>query len=750
MGRPLAHRLAAALPALLLLLLSKVSAQSGPHYAAMNHFAVHNARLLLVTGATLSLNVTTPIKSGDWVTVSWSLPAGVVPSASDIVAYYSPSTADVTFTAPVKFQNATGAAQGQLSFRLLNQRRDGVFVYYTGGLVSPMGVARSVPVTFANPNEPTSIHLALTGVAGKMAVTWTSWNSSSYMPGPTVRWKAGTQAAWSSAAASTRTYTVQDMSAYDPRGQLSIAAGKGWMDPGQLHTGVMTSLPPATQVVYQVGSDQTGWSAVWNFTTGPGLGQPTRVAVTADMGQAEVDGSNIIHGNPVSAQFSRRSYFSMQPSINTSNRLAAMVATGDASLVLHNGDLSYAMGYGALWDVYGERTQGAAARAPWMVAQGNHESNWVGNPHSGRFNVTNTDSGGECGVPTSMRYPMPPPATTADSPWHSYDYGSIHFTTMSTEHPFHMGSPQYQFLAADLAAAAAARDAATVTGQNSDKPRWIVFSGHRPFVISSPYNNGPASDTPVAVEMQQALGPLWDMYGVDLTLSGHHHSYQRSQPLAIDVPQAPCSNGAQAGTIHIVLGNGGAGFSTCGGGPQDSLIALSNGVNGTAGRANHGYGRIIATATTLQFVAFASDLPAGNASVMDAITLTKPPGPRACFSSGAAAGPAQAPQAAAAPAVAPAAAPAAGNATNSDANGLAAKGAAVGGLVVGVLLTMCLVGGLGFGIMRFYQRRKENATPKPFLGESDFSAAELDEGMERPLVLQVAAPPPPPPPPSAF
>ena len=624
-----------------------------------------------------------------------------------------------------------------------------MFYYFSGGLVSPLGIARSVPVTFVNPNEPTSIHLALTGVAGQMAVTWTSYNSSSYTPGPSVKWKTAKQSAWTTASAATRTYTVQDVSAYDPKGQLSIAAGKGWMDPGQLHTGVMTALPPATQVLYQVGSDQTGWSAVWNVTTGPALGQPTRVAVTADMGQAEVDGSNIIHGNPLGAQFSRRSYFSMQPSINTTNRLAAMIASGDATLVLDNGDISYAMGYGALWDVFGERTQAAAARAPWMVAQGNHESNWVGNPHSGRFNITNTDSGGECGVSTSMRYPMPPPATTADSPWHSYDYGSIHFTTMSTEHPFHVGSPQYNFLQADLAAAAAARDFAIVTGQNSDKPRWIVFSGHRPFVISSPYNNGPASDTPVAVEMQEALGPLWDQYGVDLTLSGHHHSYQRSVPLAIDVPQAPCANGAQAGTIHIVLGNGGAGFSTCGGGPQDGLIALSNGVNGTAGKANHGFGRIVATATTLQFVAFASDLPAaGNASFMDGVTLIKPPGPRACFSSGAAAAPAPAPLAASAPAPAPAAAPAAApssNTTASDANSLAAKGAAVGGLVVGVLLTMCIVGGLGFGIMRFYQKRKENAMPTPYLGASDFDAAELDEGMERPLVLQMSGPPPPPP-----
>ena len=116
----IAHRLGAALPALLLLLLlllSPCAAQSGPHYTALSHFAVHNARVLLVTGATLSLNVSAPLKSGDWVSVSYSLPALVTPSQNDIVAYYSPSTAGVTFTAPVKFQNATGQATGQLFFR---------------------------------------------------------------------------------------------------------------------------------------------------------------------------------------------------------------------------------------------------------------------------------------------------------------------------------------------------------------------------------------------------------------------------------------------------------------------------------------------------------------------------------------------------------------------------------------------------------------------------------------------------------
>lgn len=36
--------------------------------------------------------------------------------------------------------------------------------------------------------------------------------------------------------------------------------------------------------------------------------------------------------------------------------------------------------------------------------------------------------------------------------WYSFDYGSVHFTTISTEHALAPGSRQYEWLAADLAA----------------------------------------------------------------------------------------------------------------------------------------------------------------------------------------------------------------------------------------------------------------------------------------------------------
>lgn len=139
---------------------------------------------------------------------------------------------------------------------------------------------------------------------------------------------------------------------------------------------------------------------------------------------------------------------------------------------------------------------------------------------------------------TAARYPMPG-APAPDAPWHSYDHGAVHWVTMSTEHPYWPGTPQFDFLQADLRAAAARRDAAAAAGAGATAPRWIVFSGHRPFysawhggrascggdvthschllrAVSSPFNGkiGVAaaqdpSDGPAAMAMQAALEPLW-------------------------------------------------------------------------------------------------------------------------------------------------------------------------------------------------------------------------------------------------
>ena len=52
--------------------------------------------------------------------------------------------------------------------------------------------------------------------------------------------------------------------------------------------------------------------------------------------------------------------------------------------------------------------------------------------------------------------------------WFSVDFGKMHFTFMSTEHPYEPGTPQYEWLQQDLAAANA----------NRDNVPWLFLTGY--------------------------------------------------------------------------------------------------------------------------------------------------------------------------------------------------------------------------------------------------------------------------------
>ena len=60
--------------------------------------------------------------------------------------------------------------------------------------------------------------------------------------------------------------------------------------------------------------------------------------------------------------------------------------------------------------------------------------------------------------------------------WFSYDHGGVHFASVSTEHDYSIGSPQWQWLQSDLRKAAAPAQRVRVP--------WIVVVGHRPMYCS--------------------------------------------------------------------------------------------------------------------------------------------------------------------------------------------------------------------------------------------------------------------------
>lgn len=60
-------------------------------------------------------------------------------------------------------------------------------------------------------------------------------------------------------------------------------------------------------------------------------------------------------------------------------------------------------------------------------------------PKSGSY-YEGSDSGGECGVPYEKYFQMP--VNGRDKPWYSIEHGPVHFTVMSTEHSWDIGSEQ--------------------------------------------------------------------------------------------------------------------------------------------------------------------------------------------------------------------------------------------------------------------------------------------------------------------
>ncbi|KXZ48677.1 hypothetical protein GPECTOR_26g580 [Gonium pectorale] len=203
---------------------------------------------------------------------------------------------------------------------------------------------------------------------------------------------------------------------------------------------------------------------------------------------------------------------------------------------------------GDQWDNFMHQIQPLAARMPYMVAAGNHERDWPGS--GDLFGVQ--DSGGECGLAFERRFPMPYPGR--DKLWYAFEYGPVFVLQYSTEHPFAPGTEQYEFIVEALS--------------RVDRRRtpWLILGGHRPIYVASTNANLPDGDQPVSEALRAALEDLLLEHAVDLTLHGHHHSYQRTCPLYRGACQpAPSEEqarrGAAAAPVHLVIGHAGAGLS---------------------------------------------------------------------------------------------------------------------------------------------------------------------------------------------
>ncbi|GBF94969.1 inactive purple acid phosphatase-like [Raphidocelis subcapitata] len=443
-----------------------------------------------------------------------------------------------------------------------------------GGAGAPLG--SDVPFKYAMASRSPT-HLATgAGSLREMAVTWSTRNASR----PVVRWGARKGRLDRTAPAGSRTYTRDEVCG-------PPANGVGWSDPGLVHTAVLTGLEPGATYYYRFGDEALGFSPEFSFRAAPAPGPRSRVRflAIADLGQAEVDGS--LEEN-----------FYVQ-SLNTTRWLAKEAESHQ--LLLHNGDISYARGYVSQWDNWHAAMERVAARIPHMTAPGNHEVNWPGT--GDRFDGSGFavyDSGGECGVAYETRLAMP--AAGPGRPWYAFTFGPVRFIQYSSEHSITPGSEQHEWLTREL------------EGVDRSFTPWLVVSGHRPLYISSTNNWWPDGDQPVAREGRRALEGLLFEHGADLTLHGHHHSYQRTCPVYAGRCLGFGPDGAAKGPVHLVIGNAGATLSTNVPFTPDPIWETI--------KFYWGYLRVSATATELAVEA-ASNL---DALPRDAFALRKPDG----------------------------------------------------------------------------------------------------------------------------
>ena len=253
------------------------------------------------------------------------------------------------------------------------------------------------------------------------------------------------------------------------------------------HEVVLTGLGADQQYWYSVGDSVApiAGDASYHFHTAPlqGSTADTRVWILGDSGTAN---SN--------ARAVRDAY-------------KAWAASDPADFVLMLGDNAYNDGYdneyqAAVFDTYPEILR----QLPLWSVLGNHDGHSADSatqtgPYYDIFNLpTNAEVGG---------------LLSGTEAYYSFDYANIHFVALdSYETDRSVGGSMMNWLQNDLA-------------MNTTQP-WVVAFWHHP-----PYTKGSHdSDTESQLEqMRENALPILENWGVDLVLSGHSHSYERSSLL---------------------------------------------------------------------------------------------------------------------------------------------------------------------------------------------------------------------------
>jgi hypothetical protein len=139
-------------------------------------------------------------------------------------------------------------------------------------------------------------------------------------------------------------------------------------------------------------------------------------------------------------------------------------------------------------------------------APGNHDYNnhIPFSPSPAYFDIFNCPTSGECGgVPSGTEK------------YYSFNYGNIHFVSLdSYDVPRSVDGAMATWINQDLAA--------------NTLPWIVVYFHHPPYTKGSHDSDNTFFLDGELVDMRENIMPILENYGVDLILSGHSHSYERS------------------------------------------------------------------------------------------------------------------------------------------------------------------------------------------------------------------------------
>jgi hypothetical protein len=255
------------------------------------------------------------------------------------------------------------------------------------------------------------------------------------------------------------------------------------------HVMILEGLTPATKYHYVVGNAEKAFdpaAATGHFVTSPkhGTRQPIRTWVIGDAGTASAKGNEGLQAKV------RDAYYKFTGSRHT-------------DVFLQLGDNAYGTGTDAEYQiaVFGIYKDMLRKTVTWPTL-GNHDAGSA---------ASITQSGAYYDMFTLPTLGQAGGLMSGTEAYYSFDYGNVHYVCLDSEGTDRSpNGAMLTWLKHDLAAT---------------KQDWIIAYWHHP-----PYTKGShdSNTEKKLVEMREYALPILEAGGMDLCLTGHSHSYERS------------------------------------------------------------------------------------------------------------------------------------------------------------------------------------------------------------------------------